>query len=65
MHTQQLDNMKKTETIALTVRVPIETANTLEEEARRRRQESGDNVGRADVIREAVRQWMERQGIDQ
>jgi Arc/MetJ-type ribon-helix-helix transcriptional regulator len=41
-------------TTTVTVRIPVDVAARLEEEARADRQRTGDNVGRSDLIRQAI-----------
>ena len=66
MYTQQHgDTMSKTRSIPLTIRVPVETADRLEEMARQHRQQTGDQTGRADLVRQAIDDFMKRQKEDQ
>ena len=45
----------------LMIRIPTHQVEKLEEMARQRRQQTGDMVGRVDLIREAVTEYLERQ----
>jgi hypothetical protein len=47
-------------TTTLTVRVSVDLAARLEEEARRQRLETGDNIGRADLIRAALNDYLDK-----